>query len=41
MAMTKILGFKPGNIGIYEEAFTHRSMNETNSHGQRQNYERL
>ncbi|MBT8262653.1 MAG: ribonuclease III [Bacteroidia bacterium] len=41
VAVKKILGFKPGDISIYEEAFTHRSMNETNSDGQRQNYERL
>jgi ribonuclease-3 len=41
VAIKKILGFKPGNINIYEEAFTHRSMNETNRDGQRQNYERL
>lgn len=40
-AIKKILGFKPRNIHIYEEAFTHRSMNETNSEGQRQNYERM
>ncbi|MBX2828900.1 MAG: ribonuclease III [Flavobacteriaceae bacterium] len=37
----KILGFKPGDISIYEEAFTHRSMNTTNVEGQPQNYERL
>ena len=41
VAIKKILGFKPKDIRIYEEAFTHRSMNETNSDGQRQNYERL
>ena len=41
VSIKRILGFKPGDIGIYEEAFTHRSMNETNSDGQRQNYERL
>ncbi|PQB05353.1 ribonuclease III [Aureitalea marina] len=37
----EILGFKPNDIEIYEEAFTHRSMNERNSEGQPQNYERL
>jgi len=37
----RILGFKPKNIAIYEEAFTHRSMNTTNSKGTPQNYERL
>ena len=41
VAIKKILGFKPRDISIYEEAFTHRSMNETNSEGVRQNYERL
>ena len=40
-AIKKILGFKPKDIRIYEEAFTHRSMNETNSQGKRQNYERM
>ena len=37
----KILGFKPKDISIYHEAFTHRSMNETNTKGAAQNYERL
>tara|TARA_B100001146_G_scaffold225228_1_gene248265 strand:+ start:5954 stop:6697 length:744 start_codon:yes stop_codon:yes gene_type:complete len=37
----KILGFKPKDIRIYVEAFTHRSMNETNTKGAAQNYERL
>ena len=41
LAIKKILGFKPKNITIYEEAFTHRSLNEKNSEGQPQNYERL
>ncbi|AVI50531.1 ribonuclease III [Pukyongia salina] len=41
VTIKKILGFKPRDITIYEEAFTHRSMNEKNSDGQRQNYERL
>ena len=40
-ALKKILGFKPKNLSIYEEAFTHRSVNETNSNGKRQNYERM
>ncbi len=39
--LKRILGFKPGDITIYEEAFTHRSMNEKNSEGKPQNYERL
>ena len=41
VTIKKILGFKPRDITIYEDAFTHRSMNEKNSNGQRQNYERL
>ncbi len=40
-AIKRILGFKPRDIGIYEVAFTHRSMNQKNSDGQRENYERL
>ncbi|NNM24083.1 MAG: ribonuclease III [Flavobacteriaceae bacterium] len=40
-ALKKILSFKPGNISIYEEAFTHRSMNNTSDNGTPQNYERL
>lgn len=40
-AIKKILGFKPSDISIYQEAFTHRSMNSTNVEGQPQNYERL
>lgn len=40
-AIKKIVGIKPNNISIYEEAFTHRSMNSTNSNGKPQNYERL
>lgn len=41
LAMKKILGFKPKDITIYQEAFTHRSMNEKTSKGVPQNYERL
>ncbi|MDX1463720.1 MAG: ribonuclease III [Marinirhabdus sp.] len=41
LAIKRILGFKPKNITIYEEAFTHRSLNEKNRDGQPQNYERL
>ncbi len=40
-SIKKILGFKPENIVIYEEAFTHRSMNNTTDDGAPQNYERL
>ncbi|EDM44437.1 putative ribonuclease III [unidentified eubacterium SCB49] len=37
----KLLGFKPKDITIYEEAFTHRSTNEKTREGHAQNYERL
>ena len=40
-ALKKILGFKPNDISIYQEAFTHRSTNETNKEGDPINYERL
>ena len=40
-AIKKIMGFKPKSIAVYEEAFTHRSLNEKNSKGIPQNYERL
>jgi ribonuclease III len=40
-ALKNILGFKPTNINIYKEAFTHRSMNTTNGDGRPQNYERM
>ena len=39
--LKKILGYKPTSIDVYEEAFTHRSMNSTNTNGRPQNYERL
>ncbi|MGB0789130.1 MAG: ribonuclease III [Marinirhabdus sp.] len=41
LAIRKLLGFKPKNITIYEEAFTHGSLNEKTSEGNPQNYERL
>lgn len=41
VGVKKILAFKPGDITIYKEAFTHRSMNTTNTEGSAQNYERL
>lgn len=41
VGVKKILAFKPGDITIYKEAFTHRSMNTTNTEGSPQNYERL
>lgn len=37
----KIIGFKPGNISLYEKAFTHRSTNLKNNNGEVLNYERL
>lgn len=37
----KILGFTPKDMAIYEEAFTHRSMNLKNKEGVTVNYERL
>ena len=36
-----ILGFTPKVMAIYEEAFTHRSMNLKNDKGNSVNYERL
>ena len=36
-----ILGFTPKDMSIYEEAFTHRSMNLKNEDGVSVNYERL
>lgn len=41
VGVKKILAFKPGDITIYKEAFTHRSMTTTNTEGSPQNYERL
>jgi len=40
-AIKKICGFKPQNISIYKEAFTHRSVNATGDNGNVINYERL
>lgn len=40
-AIKKILGFKPHNIDLYTEAFTHSSLKQTNSKGYSLNYERL
>lgn len=39
--LKKILGFTPKDWSIYEEAFTHRSMNLRNEEGITINYERL
>jgi len=39
--LNEILGFKPKNINIYEQVFTHRSMNLKDKFGNDINYERL
>ena len=39
--LSKTLGFKPTNIEYYKKAFTHRSMNKRDKHGNAINYERL
>ena len=41
IAIKQLLGFKPKNIDIYQEAFTHRSTNTTSTQGHAQNYERM
>lgn len=41
VSVEKIIGFKPVNILFYEKAFTHRSSNKTDVHGNPLNYERL
>lgn len=40
-AIKKIVSFRPKNIALFEEAFTHRSMNEQNENGHIKNYERM
>ena len=37
----KIIIFRPKNIQLFVEAFTHSSMNEKNSDGTPKNYERM
>lgn len=39
--LCKTLGFKPTNVQFYQKAFTHRSMNLRDKHGNAINYERL
>lgn len=39
--LKNVIGFKPGDISIYEMAFTHRSTNLKNKNGELLNYERL
>ena len=41
LAIKELLGFNPKDIGIYREAFTHRSTNTTSTQGHAQNYERM
>ncbi|MDB4279769.1 ribonuclease III [Paraglaciecola sp.] len=41
LAIKELLGFNPKDIGIYQEAFTHRSTNTTSTQGHAQNYERM
>lgn len=41
VSVEKIIGFKPITILYYEKAFTHRSSNKTDVHGNPLNYERL
>lgn len=40
-SVKKILNFSPKDISIYEEAFTHRSMNEKTNTEHPKNYERM
>ena len=40
-SLKKIIFYRPRNIELFEEAFTHRSKNETNSDGNQKNYERM
>ena len=37
----KIISYRPKNIQLFEEAFTHRSKNEINPDGNQKNYERM
>jgi len=41
LGMTKILGFKPKKLKIYQKAFLHRSANKKDKEGNPMNYERL
>lgn len=40
-AVKKIILYRPKNLVLFEEAFTHRSMNIKNSDGNPKNYERM
>lgn len=37
----KLIGYSPKDIALFQEAFTHSSMNRKNKHGATLNYERL
>lgn len=41
LGMTKIIGFKPKKLKIYQKAFLHRSANQKDEDGNPMNYERL
>lgn len=41
MELTKIMGFKPRDIGYYKKAFTHRSLNRKDEDGNAINFERM
>lgn len=41
LELKNILGFKPRKLGIYQKAFTHRSVNKKDGDGVPMNYERL
>ena len=40
-SLKKIIFYRPRNIELFEEAFTHRSKNEINTDGNQKNYERM
>jgi len=40
-SIKKIISYRPKNIQLFEEAFTHRSKNEINTDGNQKNYERM
>ncbi len=41
LAVSKIIGFRPKNISLYERVFTHRSLEMRDAFGKKVNYERL
>ena len=40
-SIKRIISYRPKSIQLFEEAFTHRSKNETNTDGNQKNYERM